>query len=171
MLWIIASGWVHWGFSDKVMWASERSVPPFSVYSVFRDPDDNPSDQCPQCGPCPVGCGGNGSENCSLSHAYWDCWPGTCQLVCVYSCSACGARGGDNTIPHSYNPSPRLSVYVYSPENRDTTPKPGTKIAIYDVNGRKVWNGTWRGNLPKLPSGVYIVRSIDGRYVKRIIVR
>ena len=140
---------------------------PFSLEELLRDPDSDIIDACPQCGPCPVGCEGNSSVDCNLSHAYQDCWAGSCIIVCVYSCSACGERGEYGTIPNSTgNCSSSLSVQERSKSGNYTGP-----VVIFDMAGRIVWRGTWRGRAPSLPKGIYVVKAPRGDFTKRIIVR
>ncbi len=141
---------------------------PFSFEDLLREPGGNVIDACPSCGPCPVGCGGvNPSGECDLSHAHQDCWSGTCIIVCVYSCSECRSRGEDETIPNSSGKcSSSLSVQENLQKSRYNGP-----VVVFDVAGRVVWRGTWRGRIPNLPKGVYVVRSPDGSFTKRVVVR
>ena len=143
--------------------------PPFSIKGLFREPDDNIADVCRDCGPCPEGC--NAGSDCQFSYAYRDCWSGTCIIVCVYGCARCGSMGPiDNDRTNSCSSgSFDLEQPLNSEENSTRTYR--GPVVVYDVGGRVVWRGQWSGRLPHLPRGVYVVRSPDGRFAKRAVVR
>ncbi len=142
--------------------------PPFSLKGLFRDPgDDIPPGACDGCGPCPEGCGSG--NVCKFSYAYMDCWPGTCIIVCVYGCTKCEPIDPDEPNACSSNSPGQSLNSEKNKENRTETYR--GPVVVYDVGGRVVWHGQWSGNLPHLPRGVYVVRSPDGKFTKRVVVR
>ncbi len=141
---------------------------PFS-FGLFDDRDryEDISEICQECGPCPEGCSAGGTGACKFAYAYKECWPGTCITICVYGCTKCDRAG--EYEPYSTNTctsnTPTVGIQTDKRENYKGP------VVIYNVGGQIVWRGQWRGRPPRLPKGVYIVRSPDGRFTKRVVIR
>ena len=136
--------------------------PPFSIKGVLRASDGDITNVCGEYGPCPEGC--NVGNACELSHAYRDCWSGTCIVICAYGCDRSFTGDEPNTCSSTSSEQPLNS-------EESTTRTYRGPVVVYDVGGRVVWRGQWSGRLPHLPRGVYVVRSPDGRFAKRAVVR